>query len=74
MDENRAFAKKFGIPILEEIGEFSLVKKQTAIIPYLLAKQKQLIPIEEDEEGVTVAVADPLQLESAASVLPKDRG
>lgn len=64
MDENRIIAEKFGIPILEEIGEFSLVKEQTAIIPYLLAKQKQLLPIEDDDDGVTVAVADPLDLDA----------
>lgn len=64
MDEKRSVAEKFGLPVIEEIGNFSLVKKRDAIIPYLMAKQRQLLPVEQDEESVTVALSDPLDIES----------
>lgn len=64
MKEEREFAEKFGLPIHEEISSFPLVRDQISIIPYLFAKQKRLLPIEQNEEGVVVAVADPLDIES----------
>ncbi|MBM3184413.1 MAG: type II secretion system protein GspE, partial [Chlamydiae bacterium] len=39
------------------------VQEKVSIIPYLFAKQKQVLPLSEDERGVTVAIADPLGLE-----------
>lgn len=63
MDE-RALAEQFGLPIAEEIASFPLVQAQISLIPYLFAKQKRLLPLEEHAEGITVAVADPLDLES----------
>ncbi len=65
MEENReALAKQFGLPIVNEINSFSLVRDKISIIPYLFAKQKRLLPIEQDEAQVTVAVTDPLDIES----------
>lgn len=64
MDENKSIAEQFGLPVREEISSFPLVRDQVSIIPYLLAKQKKLLPIEQNEEGVVVAVADPLDIEA----------
>jgi general secretion pathway protein E len=64
MDENKSIAEKFGLPSTEEINSFGLVRDQVSIVPYLFAKQKHLLPIEQDERGVTVAVSDPLDIES----------
>ncbi|HSX11286.1 MAG TPA: type II secretion system ATPase GspE [Chlamydiales bacterium] len=64
MEENKAIAEQFGLPIYEEIGSFALVRDQISIVPYLFAKQKRLLPVEQSEEGVIVAVADPLDIES----------
>ncbi len=64
MDEKRTLAEKFGIPSVEEISTYSFVKEQISIIPYIFAKQKQLLPLEQNEESITVAVADPLDVES----------
>lgn len=62
--KEREAAERFGFPIREEIGTCAYVKERVALIPYLLAKQKGLLPLEETEKGVAVAVADPLDLES----------
>ncbi len=64
MEEERKIAEQFGLPVAEEIHSYSLVRDRIAIIPYLLAKQKGFLPVEQDDQSVTVAVADPLDLES----------
>lgn len=64
MEEEKTIAEKFGLPIHEEIDSFPLVRDQIAIIPYLFAKQKRLLPVKQNETGIVVAVADPLDIES----------
>ncbi len=64
MDENKVIAETFGLRVAEEIGSFALVRDQISIVPYLFAKQKRVLPIEENENGVAVAVSDPLDIET----------
>jgi general secretion pathway protein E len=64
MTDERAIAERFGLPISEEIESFAFVRDKVAIIPYLFAKQKGILPLCKSEKGVTVAVADPLDLDS----------
>lgn len=64
MSNERAIAERFGLPIFDEVAEFAFVKERVSIVPYLFAKQKKLLPIEQNEKGVIVAVADPLDVES----------
>lgn len=63
MDE-RAIAEQFGLPVVESLDAFAWVESQTAVVPYLFAKQKRLLPVEQHGEKVTVAVNDPLDIES----------
>ncbi len=63
MTNERAIAEKFGLPIYDEISSFTLVRDRVALIPYVFAKQKKLLPIEMNEKGITVAVSDPLDLD-----------
>jgi general secretion pathway protein E len=64
MSIERDQAERFGVPVQEEIGNFPWVRDQISVIPYIFAKQKKLLPLEESSKGITVAVADPLDLES----------
>lgn len=64
MDEERKIAEQFGLLVAEELTSFALVQERVSIIPYLFAKQKRLLPVEQDESSITVAVADPLDIES----------
>lgn len=68
MDENKALAERFGLVALDEVSSFAFVRDQISLVPYLLAKQKHLLPLEEDDRGVTLAVADPLDLEAIEEV------
>lgn len=62
--KEREIAERFGIPICEELDLFPWIAEKVAIIPYLFAKQKKLIPLEESEKGIYVAIADPLDLDA----------
>jgi general secretion pathway protein E len=64
MTTDRAVATRFGMPIIEDIHGFAFVKDRVSIVPYLFAKQKMLLPLEETEKGVSVAISDPLDLEA----------
>src|SRR5271163_132947 len=64
MSDERTIAERFGLPICEEIESFAFVRDKTSIIPYLFSKQKRILPLSMSEKGVTVAVADPLDLDS----------
>ncbi len=64
----RSFAIKFGWPIHETVDHFPLVQERTALIPYLFAKQKQILPLERTEKGVVCAFANPLDIDSLAEL------
>lgn len=65
---SKELAEKFGLALHETIAHFALVQQRVALVPYLLAKQKRLLPVEQTDKTVTVAVADPLDLESLEEV------
>lgn len=60
----KAIAERFGMTIHEEVHTFPLVRDRIALIPYIFAKQRRLLPIEQNNEGIVVAVADPLDIDS----------
>ncbi len=68
MPDLKSIAEKLGIPVYEEIQEFSYVRDRVAIIPYLLAKQKKVLPLDEGSFGVSVAMADPLDFETISEL------
>lgn len=67
MDE-RAIAERFGIPIQENLHDFSYVKDRIAILPYAFAKQKKILPLEDTSLGISVAISDPLDMEVLAEL------
>jgi general secretion pathway protein E len=64
MTSERGIAERFGLPIHDEISSFSYVRDKISVIPYSLAKQRRVLPIEETEKGITVAISDVLDLDS----------
>ncbi len=63
-DDLKTLARKFAYPICEEIAGYPMVQERLQIIPYAFAKQKAILPLEETELGVTVAISDPLDLDA----------
>lgn len=49
MSSERSIAERFGLPVHEEIESFSFVRDKIAIIPYLFAKQKRVLPLSKRE-------------------------
>jgi general secretion pathway protein E len=63
-EDTKSLARRFGIRICEEIAEFPLVRDKIQLIPYSFARQKELLPVEQNEKEIVVAMSDPLDLES----------
>jgi len=68
MSTERSIAERFGLPIHEEIDSFAFVRDKVSVIPYLFAKQKNVLPLSQNDKGVTVAVSDPLDLDSLEEI------
>ncbi|MCI0382326.1 MAG: type II secretion system ATPase GspE [Chlamydiae bacterium] len=70
MENNRLqeTADRFGIEILEKISLFPFVVKKVHHVPYEFAKNKTLLPIDEKEGKLIVAICDPFDLESLEEV------
>ncbi len=60
----RNLAEKFGLELLEDLSQCQLIKERVAIIPYALAKQKKMIPIQETINEWIVALSNPMDLEA----------
>jgi general secretion pathway protein E len=62
-DVNKSLALQFGMEIHEDLSLCRLPKEYYKKVPYAFAKKNITLPIIEHEGYVTVAVADPLNLE-----------
>lgn len=58
------FSERYGIVTEDSLLEFEYVKEQIAVIPYLFAKNKGVLPLGEVEGKLVVAMANPLQLDT----------
>lgn len=61
-DDPKSIARHYAIPICETISEYAFLRENKQLIPYAFAKEKLLLPLQEDEEGVITAICDPLDL------------
>lgn len=66
MDE--LLIKKFGLQITSDLQSFSYVSERKAFIPYSLAKQKKVLPLEENSDGIVLGVSDPTDLKAIKEV------
>jgi general secretion pathway protein E len=62
-DVNKSLATQFGMPIYLDLSSFRLPKEFYKKVPYAFVKKHIVIPIKEENGGMTAAVADPLNLE-----------
>jgi len=56
--------ERFGITSSEDLSQFTFVKNHTNIIPYLFAKERKVLPLEEKEGKVLVATCYPFEADS----------
>jgi len=55
-------AKKFSLKYVSNLDEYRFVKDKVTRIPFLFAKQKKVIPIDETSANIIVALSDPLNI------------
>lgn len=58
----------YEIAFVDSLTEFSFVKEGVQKIPYLIAKNRQLLPVAEEEGLLIVALTNPLDLEAIEEV------
>ena len=59
---------RFGIEVVTDLCEFPLVKEKKPLLPYDFAKKKLVLPLEERDQDLLVAMADPLDLETVEEI------
>jgi general secretion pathway protein E len=60
----RSLAEKLGLPVYLSLEQIELPKEFFRKVPYAFAKKHQIIPIQEQGGVVSVAIADPLNIEA----------
>lgn len=60
---NTALAQQFGMPIYRDLSAFRLPREIYQKVPYAFVKRNRVLPIEQQDNTVVVAVADPLNLD-----------
>lgn len=66
--ELEALGKRFGMSVATDLSEFPFVKERVALIPYSFAKRRLLLPLEDKEGKILVALSNPLDLESLEEI------
>src|SRR5581483_5229369 len=61
--DSEDIAHHFGLPFYADLSEFPFVKEKTTLLPYGFAKSKLLLPLEEQDEALLVAMTHPFDLE-----------
>ncbi len=65
LDQEQAeLAERFGLSVVNDLSTYPLVSEQIRKIPYAFAKQKSVLPIEEKENALVVAISNPADLEA----------
>ena len=58
------FKDRYQIKEISSVLEYDFIKNQKVLIPYLFSKKHQVLPLEERDESILVAMIDPLKLEA----------
>jgi general secretion pathway protein E len=62
-DVNAALASQFGMPIISQINQFNLSQEIYDKVPYSFVKRHVVLPFDQEDGHVIVAVSDPLNLD-----------
>ncbi len=63
MGDPEEIARRFNLPYFTDLSEFPFVKEKIAKLPYAFAKSRLLLPLEENEGVLLVAMVHPFDLE-----------
>lgn len=62
------WSRRFGIEVVSSLEEFAWVRNKTPLMPYSFVKKKGVLPLEERNGKVIVAVSNPLDLEAMEEI------
>ncbi len=62
-DVNKSLAQQFGMPIYMDLSTYRLPKEYYKKVSYAFAKKNLVLPIQDEQGILLVAVADPLELQ-----------
>ncbi len=62
--DSEEIARRFNLPYFTDLSEFPYVKDKIASVPYAFAKSHLLLPLEENEGTLLVAMLHPFDLET----------
>lgn len=62
-DDDFLLAKRFGMPLVEDLSEYPFIKEKVRKLPYAFVKKKFALPIDEKEGKLQVAISHPYDLE-----------
>lgn len=68
LEELHAFGEKFGLEVVTDLSSYKYVQEKTQIVPYLFAKHRGLLPLDERDHCLIVALSNPLDLDSVEEV------
>lgn len=60
---NKALAIQFDMPVYSDLSSFTLTHKLYQNVPYSFVKKNVTLPVDEENDTIIVAVADPLNLD-----------
>ena len=61
-------AKQFGYKIVDDLSDYKYVKDEKNVVPYFFAKQNYVLPVDETDNSVVVALCNPLDVSSLAEL------
>ncbi|PIS01843.1 MAG: type II secretion system protein GspE, partial [Chlamydiae bacterium CG10_big_fil_rev_8_21_14_0_10_35_9] len=64
MNDIEQIASLLSITALENLEDFRFIKERITRVPYLFAKEKKILPIDETADKILVATSDPLNIHS----------
>jgi len=63
-----SLSERFGLPIVDSLLSFPFVRERCQPLPYAFVKKKLLLPLEEQEGVLTVALSNPYALDALEEV------
>jgi general secretion pathway protein E len=67
-DRSQTLCQEFNISYVADLSTYPFVRDKVQLIPYSMAKNLQVLPVNEHEDVLIVALEDPLDLESLEAV------
>lgn len=62
------WSNRFGIPIEEKLTQFFFVESKICLMPYSFVKKWKILPLEEREEKILIAISNPLEWEGVEEI------